>query len=143
MSPGGKEGGKHWSAAEILAREEAAKLFERKNVRRLRVPAHLSDEAKKVWRKTVERIKGMDLLDVIDTDMLAIYCDAVAKYNLMSISTDVVYSDEKNIRALQSQARLVSQYADKLGFTPAARARLIKKRADKILEEDDFGKDFD
>ena len=34
-------------------------------------------------------------------------------------------------------------YADKLGFTPQARARLAQRRAAKELDEDKFGAEFD
>ena len=51
-------------------------------------------------------------------------------------------ADEKH---LQAWSRIIKNYANDLGFTPAARARLAKKRADQKLaaKKDPFDDEFD
>lgn len=138
MGIGKKEGGKHWTAEEVAARESAAEGMKRDNPVRMRVPDWLSDEARKVWYTVVRRSKGLDLYDTLDTESLAVYCDAVIKYRDLSRVREPSFD---TIKAYQAQARIIAQYADKLGLTPQSRARLVKKRADEILDE--FGDEFD
>jgi phage terminase small subunit len=68
--------------------------------------------------------------------MLGIYCDAVAKYRQVSKRIDGVDGEDgkptdETIKEAQAWARLVATYADKLGLSPSARARLAKKRAER------------
>jgi P27 family predicted phage terminase small subunit len=146
MNPGGKGGGKHWTKKEIEAREEAEIMLTRndeKKSQRLRVPDWLSNDAKKIWKQTLERVRGLELFDKMDTDMLAIYCDVVAKYQNTANDIDSLDEDfDKQVKALQAWARLATTYAEKLGLTPAARARLVKKKADEKIR-DEFSDQFD
>jgi len=135
MGIGKKEGGKHWTAAQVEARQAAAEGMKRKS--RLRIPDWLNIDAQKVWYGVVEKARGLDLYDKLDTEQLAIYCDATVKYRDLSRGEQT----DENIKALQSWARIIAQYADKLGLTPQSRARLIKRRADELLgtgDDDDF-----
>ncbi len=130
--------GKHWTKEEIAKRKAAENKLKRKNDRGLYPPAWLSVEAKKVWRRVVKSAEGIGvLLDNIDTECLAIYCNAYANYQKASKKTLIA----EDIKALQAWARIVAQFADKLGFTPTARARLVKKLADP--QRDRFGEEFD
>ena len=131
-------GGKHWTQAEKKARAAAAKLVRRTKPKGLYPPKWLSKEAKLIWRRVTASVKGLDLLDNMDTEILALYCDAVANYQVLSQKENKTVDD---IKALQAYSRISISYADKLGLTPAARARLVKKKADAI--EDGFGKEFD
>ena len=140
MDAGEHGSGKHWTAAEIAARKQAEAGTQRKSAVVMRVPKWLSKEAKQTWRKVIKDAAGLELFDNLDTEMLAIYCDAVAKYQSASEELAKAYSVDQE-KALQAWARLVSQYADKLGMTPTARARLVKRKADEILDE--FGDEFD
>ena len=147
MSVGGKTGGKHWTKAEVESRKCAADGMQRKTRVNLRMPTWLSPEAREVWKRVRRQIAGMDLLDNLDVEMLAVYCDAVANYQITAGGL-VILNDEglqianvEAIKSAQAWARIVAAYADKLGFTPAARARLVKRRADEI--QDDFGEAFD
>jgi phage terminase small subunit len=79
-----------------------------------------------------------ELLDVLDTEMLAVYCDAYVQYRLAAGRSPKSADD---IKELQTWARIIASYAEKLGFNPSARARLVKKRADEI--HDKFAKKFD
>ncbi len=137
MEIGKKGRGKHWTAAEVEARAQAAASLKRDQVV-LRPPRWLGKEARRIWDKVLKDAAGLDLFDNLDRDTLAIYCDAVVKYKELSKQA---HKDVSDIKALQAWSRIIAQYADKLGLTPAARARLVKKRADGKLDE--FGKEFD
>lgn len=138
MEVGKKGGGKHWTADQVAARAEAAAEFERAEPVTLIPPAWLNAAALVVWADTLKNAEGVKLLDKLDTDTLAIYCDAVAQLrkNASKKRRKVV-----DITLQQAWARIILQYAERLGLTPAARARLIKKTADAKVDE--FGKAFD
>lgn len=142
MEVGRKGAGKHWTAREVSARAEAANRIKRKKKTALVPPPWLSDRARAVWDRKIEEVNGLnsatDLLDVLDSEVLAIYCDAYVQYQITSAvspkTTDM-------IKELQAWSRIMSAFAEKLGFTPNARARLVKKlSADDV---DKFGKEFD
>ena len=118
--------GRHWTQAEVNARQAATESLTRNSKSVLRCPNWLSAEARAVWNRVKKQAAAFDLLDELDVDMLAIYCDVVAKYQ-----------ETRD----PSWARLASSYADKLGLTPSARARLAQKRAVGVVDE--FGDEFD
>lgn len=122
--------GAHWTVAQVEARHAATKAITRKTKVVLRCPAWLKaedkQEARAIWNRVTKQAADLELLDNLDADMLAIYCDAVARYQETGKSV---------------WARLVMSYADRLGLTPAARARLAQKRAVEIVDE--FGDEFD
>ena len=132
------ENGAHWTKAQISARQMAAEATRRKNRVTLKPPEWLSDEAVNVWKQVKKQLKGIELLDTLDTHMLAVYCDAIVKYKACSV---LPMSDPENMKSVQAWARIISSYAEKLGFTPGGRARLAKKRAEKPIDE--FGDTFD
>jgi len=145
MSVGGADGGKHWTRAEVAARQKAADGMKRKRVV-MRMPDWLGEEARVVWRRVLRQTKGLELLDNLDVDLLAGYCDAVVKYRqasgrLAHAGEVGSLANDDDVKACQAWARLVAMHADKLGFTPAARARLVKQKADELIDE--FGETFD
>ncbi|MHB0922596.1 MAG: phage terminase small subunit P27 family [Bellilinea sp.] len=147
MAIGRKSGGKHWTRAEVESRQKAADGIKRPTRVTIRMPGWLDENAQAVWKRVRKQIAGLDLLDNVDAEMLAIYCDAVARYSqtvtgMVEIQKDgnPIVRDEE-IKAAQSWARIVAAYADKLGLSPASRARLAKKRADE--DRDPFGEAFD
>ena len=91
-----------------------------------------------IWHRVTASVKGIDLLDNMDTEILALYCDAVSNYQVLSQKETKTVDD---VKALQAYSRISISYADKLGLTPSARARLVKKHADKVLDK--FGDEFD
>jgi P27 family predicted phage terminase small subunit len=144
MNVGKKGGGKHWTKAEVQKREAAAKKVTRTKKKKLKMPGWLCEEASKVWKKTIKDMSDFDILDKVDEDVLAAYCDSVAKHKEstrlisekgMTITNaqgvDIVSPHVKNA---QSYARLILQYSEKLGLNANARARLAKK-----MGEDDGG----
>ena len=148
MNVGRKGSGKHWTQKQVESRQKAEEMGKRKTKVRLVAPPWLSEEALRVWNRVKRQAAGLELLDNLDAEMLAVYCDAVVQYR--EESERLKYFDvavEGNtrmdlVKSIQSWARLISSYADKLGFTPSGRARLAKKRADEI-EKDEFGTKFD
>jgi P27 family predicted phage terminase small subunit len=146
MEIGKKGSGKHWTAAQVQARQEAEEGITRKTKVRMKAPDWLTPEALLIWKRIQRQTKGLQLLDNLDENMLAIYCDTVIKYKQLSIpKIDETGKPEmltsEGIKSLQAYARLLSGYADKLGLTPSGRARLAKKEADEKL--DGFGEEFD
>ena len=151
MAVGRKGGGKHWTKEEVERRTAAAQKLQRKVQVRLKVPMWLDDEARQVWKKTIKDLSGMDILDKVDEEALAVYCDAVVRhravtlkireFGYISISGAGTETVSPYVKAAQSYARIIAQYADKLGLTPTGRARLAKKIADK--EEDPNAELFD
>ena len=113
----------------------------RKTVRLVK-PAWLSDDAAKIWKR-LRRLAGeIGIIDSLDAEMLAVYCDTLVKYGKLSEqASKSAEIDPDSVKLMQSYARLIAQYADKLGFTPAARARLARKRAEE--PPDGFGAEFD
>lgn len=143
MEIGKKNGGKHWTAREKAAREEAAREFERKDGAAIKPPIWLGKEALALWNKKIAEIAGLnagsELLDALDSEILALYCDAVILYKKFSGKKRLSVDDHK---IMQTYMLRILGYSERLGFTPGARARLVKKRAEG-KEPDDFGKKFD
>lgn len=146
MQVGKKGGGKHHTKAEVDARRNEADRLKRKQQVNLIAPEWLSSGALFVWKRAVDNVAGLgegDLLDDLDTDMLANYCDAVDKAQTLSksISKGEKLDIDDDMKLLQGWYRIIATYADKLGFTPQARARLVRKRA--VSPENDPLKEFD
>ena len=141
MEVGKKGGGKHWTAAQVDARQAAAEAMTRKKPVKLNVPGWLNDESKKLYREIVRKSRELDLYDALDSEALGVYCDAVVQYRTLSKSAAIT---DEIAKTMQSWARIIQAYADKLGLTPQSRARLIKRRADDLLgqnDDDDFDDD--
>jgi Phage terminase, small subunit len=143
MEVGKKNGGKHWTKKETSAREESAQAFERKDSASIAPPIWLSRSAREIWDKKITEIAGLsggkDLLDALDSEILALFCEGVANYKKLSNKTRLAKDDH---RILQTYMRRILEYSERLGFTPDARTRLIKKRADEP-PKDEFGEKFD
>lgn len=139
MEVGKKGGGKHWTQTEIEARQNAADGMKRTQKIDLKPPVWLSKEARAVWKEKLEQVNGLnaanDLLDVLDTEMLAVYCDAYVQY-LNAAQRKRKTPDD--IKELQAWSRIINTYAEKLGFNPSARARLVKKKS--VEKKDGFSK---
>ena len=141
---------KHLTAAEIAARQEAenAVLPDRPDVQ-LKPPPYLRKDkaAGKYWRQTLKRMEGLALLDVLDTDTLAIYCTMLSRRDSLSTlcrsvldqaeGEDLATEDRLELAGqadslngkLQGLERSLLQYAAALGLTPEGRVRLARKRA--------------
>jgi P27 family predicted phage terminase small subunit len=141
MQVGKKGGGAHWTKDEVERRKAAAQKLKRKEPVKLKMPVWLDEEARLVWRKTLKEMMGFEILDNVDAETLAVYCDAVARYKeltlkiretgYMTTNGNGTENISPYVKAAQSYARIILQYADKLGLSPHSRARLAKKIADE------------
>jgi P27 family predicted phage terminase small subunit len=141
MQIGKKGGGKHWTKKEVESRKEAATKVTRKKKVNLKMPVWLDDDAQTIWKKTIKDMKGFDILDRVDEDVLATYCDAVARHKKLSEMIRekgyTVYNAAGSlveapwVKTQLSYARVMMQYADKLGLNANSRARLAKKLGDE------------
>lgn len=71
---------KHWTKEERERREMAEQELERKFVR-LTEPRRVKEipAAHEYWKNTIKRMKGLTMLDNVDSDLLAGYCLASAQ----------------------------------------------------------------
>ena len=149
MQVGQKGGGKHWTKKEVEARQRAAAKMTRAKKKNLKMPDWLDEEAQKVWKKTLRDMKDFDVLDKVDEDVLAAYCDAVARHKeLAAIIRERGYTTFNStgseveapwVKTHQSYTRLIIQCSDKLGLNANSRARLARKIAQ---EETDPNEDL-
>lgn len=116
---------KHLTKKEKQARQAAEKKLQRGTRVVIRTPDWLGEEARKIFEQTKRRMRGLELLDNVDADLLAMYSDAV-----------VNYQNEREIREKQAWSRIVLSYAEKLGISPSARARLAKKKSEQPAPDD-------
>ncbi|ELK44004.1 phage terminase small subunit P27 family [Brevibacillus agri] len=149
MQVGKKGGGKHWTKKEVESRKNAAAKVTRKKKVSLKMPTWLEEEARAVWKKTIRDMKDFEVLDKVDEDVLAAYCDAVARhkelsemirnkgYTICNAAGSLV--EAPWVKTQLSYARLIVQYSDKLGLNANSRARLARKMAQ---EEDDPNADL-
>ena len=138
------KGRKHRTRAEIQARKAAADALSRAKAVTLKPPVWLNAKAKTIWNRKVKEIAGLNspdtLLDTLDGDVLAVYCDNLASYSDLARKNGKTTLEEHKIK--QTYTLRIIGAAERLGFTPASRARLIKKTAEDP-EQDQFGKEFD
>lgn len=144
MQIGKKGGGKHWTKKEVEARKNAAAKLTRKKKVNLKMPEWLDEAAQAVWKKTIRDMKEFDILDKVDEDVLAAYCDAVARHKELSqiirdkgyyvLNATGSFVEAPWVKTQLSYARLIVQYSDKLGLNANARARLAKRMADEEVD---------
>ena len=135
---------KHLTPAERSARLKAEASMFRATVK-LTKPKMVSGNkaANKYWNDTVKRMKGISLLDDLDSDMLAQYCIMSARRDDLNAMAENAYQSglfdvyTDYIKLLQAQERIILQYAGKLGLTAESRARLAKKAAEQRQTTDD------
>ena len=123
-----------------------------KSASSVKCPAWLSTEAKKVWRRTAPKLRGLGLLTEVDGDALAAYCQTYARWKeaeLFIEKNGAAYAirDEKDrIRYMQqfpqvSIARALLQqvrgYQQEFGMTPSARVRLAADTTEPKESDDD------
>lgn len=143
MRVGRKGGGKHWTQKEIESRAVAAEKFERKDDAKIQPPVWLSKDARIIWAKKISEIQGLnadsELLDALDSEILALFCNAVVQYQKIAKKKRTSIDDHK---LMQTYMLRILAYSERLGFTPGARARLIKAHSEEP-PEDEFGEKFD
>lgn len=136
---------------------EAGVMPDRGRESKLEKPAIMTKNptAGRYWRKVLERMDGLVILDDLDSDALGVYCVMMARYEtqcrllaqaakaLKSAKDDPEAVDAAAARLdavsgkMQSLERNILQYAEKLGLTPSGRVRLAQKRAAAAAENKD------
>lgn len=99
------------------------------------------------WKRTLERMEGLSILDDLDSDTLGVYCVMMARYKLQcdllnktakalkpaGDDPDEVAKVLEQIDAISAKMttleKTILQYAERLGLTPTGRVRLAQKRA--------------
>ena len=143
---------KHLTKAELDARgaQEAAAMPSRTPKKPKLI---IQDKAAgKHWSRILTAMAGLEIIDVLDTDALAIYCaklarrdDLQAKY-LQQRERYAAAPENATLKVmitlsgeLQSIERDLLAYASKLGLTPESRVRLAKRMA----EQEEYDPDAD
>lgn len=150
---------KHLTQEELERRQAAENntLPDRGRSANLKRPAIMVKNAAafRYWKKVLERMDGLVILDDLDSDALGVYCVMMARYEtqcrLLSLASKALKKAESDSAAvidaaerldaisgkMQSLERNILQYAEKLGLTPSGRIRLAQRRAAKAAAEVD------
>ena len=98
-------------------------------------PKWLDAEAKKEWRRLAKQMEAMGILTEVDMAAFAGYCQAYARWKQaeeritdrgLVMRTPSVYAQQvPYISIAQQYLRLMNQFAEQFGLTPAARSRII------------------
>jgi len=135
---------KHLTIAERKARmaQEDAALPTRK----LKKPKLIIQDkaAGKHWTRILKDMDGLEILDVLDSDALSIYCAKLARRDDLQskyLQMRDRYNDSPENSTLNTMIKLSSElqaverdllaYAGKLGLTPESRTRLAKRMAEQ------------
>jgi phage terminase small subunit len=107
----------HLTKAQRTARRHAEEQLRPADPGKMRPPAWLTAEGKKIFTYTKRRLLTLGLLDSIDRDLLASYSNAVAQ---------IQCTDEKDQR---DWVKVMLACANGLGLGAPARARLAYKKS--------------
>lgn len=120
---------------EIEEREESWEKL--KTTKVLRVPKHLTVEAKKEWRRVMKLYNLMeaDILSDLDQQALIMYCEATAIYKkaqeqwakINQVATpnpDGQKLIDNIFRTMERQSKIISSLSEQLCLTPVGRARM-------------------
>ena len=136
-------GQKHRTKAEIAALKAAARDLDCVVVD-VKPPGWLSPKARTIFNRKIAEIKGLNspdtLLDNLDGDVLAVYCNNLVSYQTLAKNNGTSTVDDHKL--MQTYTLRIIGAAERLGFTPASRARLIRKRA-QGQGDDQFKDNFD
>ena len=147
---------KNLTAEERALREQAERgvIPNRGREVRLEKPAVMTKNtaAGRYWKKVLDRMRGLVILDDLDSDTLGVYCVMMARYEqqckllaLVSKQLKAAKDDPEAVAEaastldtvngkMQSLERNILQYAEKLGLTPSGRIRLAQKRAEQAAQ---------
>ena len=111
-------------------------------------PKWLEPEAKKEWRRLAKTLEAMGVLTDADMAAFAGYCQAYARWKEaeeritdrgLVIRTPSGYPQQvPYISIAQQYLKLMQQFAEQFGLTPAARSRIIAGNGEGKAV-DDFG----
>ena len=140
---------KHLTNAEREARAaaEAGTLPSRKVKR----PARIGKDpvAKQYWAQILKDMEELSILDALDANALAIYCEKCARrdeFQAYYQELRAQYAEHPSAELITLMIKLdglikgsedaILSYASKLGLTPESRNRMAKRIADQETEED-------
>ena len=111
-------------------------------------PKWLEPEAKKEWRRLAKKMEALGVLTEVDMAAFAGYCQAYARWKQaeeritdrgLVIRTPSGYPQQvPYISIAQQYLRLMNQFAEQFGLTPAARSRIIAGNAEDGPPTDDM-----
>ena len=152
---------KNLTAEERVLREQAEKgvIPDRGREVTLERPAIMTKNAAagRYWKKVLDRMQGLVILDDLDSDALGVYCVMMARYEAQCKLLALVSKQLKEAKddpeavaeavskldtvagKMQSLERNILQYAEKLGLTPSGRIRLAQKRAEQAAQANPDG----
>ena len=125
--------------AEKEARANAESALRREEIS-LHIPKSVLRDsfAFEAWKRIVGDLEEIELLDNLDSDMLGIYCLTLSRLEVLNEGYDE-YVERTGTTATAKAAEIFKEiisckkilltYAEKLGLTPTARARLAVKKA--------------
>ena len=137
---------KHLTQEEKAARQAAESSVKPQRAKvKMNPPVWLGEkgtEARKLWNAVLRRMAGLDILDNLDTEMLATYCKQVEERTRLQMLLETgSYENMKEMLAIDKQISAIdsiaANYAERLGLTPSGRARLAAKRAQETAEDPD------
>ncbi|MEO1276034.1 MAG: phage terminase small subunit P27 family [Pseudomonadota bacterium] len=104
-----------------------------------RCPDHLSDVARKEWRRIASPLHEMGVLTVVDRAALAAYCQAYGRWveaerrlaeTPLMLKTPSGYVQQLPWLAVANkQLELMGRYMGELGITPASRTRVATQNS--------------
>lgn len=137
--------GRHYTKAELRAKHKADELMGG-NRRDIKPPDWLDKRGKATFKRLVKDFEHFDILDIIDAELLAVYCDMHDKYVTLKkdIDLDKFHGFELRTKTqqLQKYSGLLLQYASKLGLSPESRKKICSKIATSIIEQTEAEKKF-
>lgn len=138
----------HWTNSEMEAKEKA-KASVTPSVR-LKVPALIKGDVNYYaeWKSILKLYKGTQLLNALDTDLLARYCIEKCSlenmYELRNRYGEIGIEDILKIETrIEAKTKMLNQMALALYMTPRARAGAIPQQPDKEAKDDPNADMFD
>ncbi len=141
---------KHLTKDEIAARASAeADVLPHRKIKR---PSRISKDtgAKRYWASILKDMQGVSILDTLDANTLAIYCEKCARRDEMQAYYQKLreqYAKDPDNATIRLMIKLDAEikgsedailtYASKLGLTPESRNRLAKRLAEQEDEDPD------
>ncbi len=111
-------------------------------------PKWLEPEAKKEWRRLAKEMEAIGILTDVDMAAFAGYCQAYARWKQaeeritdrgLVMRTPSGYAQQvPYISIAQQYLRLMNQFAEQFGLTPAARSRIIAGNDQGVGAGDDM-----
>ncbi len=152
---------KHLTKQERQAKLDAQEsvMPSRENGPDLKPPKGVTGAAATYWNQILKRCEDVLLIDDLDREMLAVYCQQLVRRNKLNtlyqkLLNQALKADPEDLNAectdkldglfkqIAALERNLMAYADKLGFTPQSRVRLAQKRAAAAAANDPEGDFF-